>query len=90
MQNIELKISGMSCGACVSHVSRALQSVPGVQSAVVDLASETARVSGENLDVAALVAAVDEEGYNAGEVQGASQSASNTIPLSANGCSCCS
>ena len=65
MQTLNLKISGMSCGACVSHVTRALQSAPGVQSAVVDLASQSARVEGENLDVEQLKAAVEEEGYEA-------------------------
>ena len=65
MQNINLKISGMSCGACVGHVTKALQSVPGVQNAVVDLASQSARVEGQNLNIEQLKSAVDEEGYQA-------------------------
>lgn len=65
MQTINLKITGMSCGACVGHVSKALQSAPGVSSAVVDLASQSARVEGQNLDVAQLQKAVEEEGYQA-------------------------
>ena len=65
MQNLNLKISGMSCGACVNHVTKALLSVPGVQSAVVDLASQSARVTGEPLDEAQLRAAVEAEGYEA-------------------------
>lgn len=89
MQTIELKVAGMTCGSCVAHVSKALQSVPGVQSAVVDLASASARVGGENLDTSALVAAVEEEGYTAHPVEGARQTATNSIPLTANGCSCC-
>ncbi len=91
MQTIELKVLGMTCGACVSHVTKALQSVSGVQSAVVDLASGTARVEGENLDKAALVAAVEEDGYGAQELEGAAQTQTNanTIPLTATGCSCC-
>ena len=67
MQTLDLKISGMSCGACVGHVTRALQSAPGVKSAIVDLASQSARVQGENLDVEQLKAAVEEEGYEAQE-----------------------
>lgn len=62
---INLKISGMSCGACVGHVTKALQSVPGVSSALVDLESKSARVEGENLDLKQLQAAVEEEGYSA-------------------------
>ena len=89
MQTIELKVSGMTCGSCVSHVSKALQNVPGVHNAVVDLASGSARVEGEHLDKAALVAAVEEEGYTAQETPGASQPRTNSIPLTANGCSCC-
>lgn len=85
MSNIELKITGMSCGACVSHVTRALEDVPGVRSAHVDLESQTARVEGDNFDKAALVAAVKEEGY------GVVQETTSTIPLVASsaGCSCC-
>lgn len=65
MQTIELVISGMTCGACVSHVTKALQAAPGVQTAAVDLAKGTARVEGQNLDKSALVEAVEEEGYGA-------------------------
>ena len=65
MQTLNLKISGMSCAMCVEHVGRALQTTPGVQSAVVDLESHSARVEGENLDLEQLKAAVEEEGYEA-------------------------
>lgn len=83
MSTIELKITGMSCGACVAHVTKALENVPGVRSAHVDLASQTARVEGEALDSAALVGAVEEEGY------GAAQKTTSDIPLEGSGCSCC-
>ena len=89
MQTIELKVAGMTCGSCVVHVSKALQSVPGVESAVVDLANASARVSGENFDIPALLASVEEEGYTAQPVEVAGQTATNSIPLTANGCSCC-
>ena len=65
METLNLKISGMSCGACVGHVTRALQSAPGVKSAVVDLASQSARIEGEGLDAEQLKSAVEEEGYGA-------------------------
>ena len=94
MQTIELKISGMTCGACVGHVTKGLQSVVGVHNVVVDLAGAKATVSGESLDVSQLVGAVEEEGYEASEIKGAGQGegAAQTqivIPLSAQGCSCC-
>ena len=63
--NINLKISGMSCGACVNHVTKALQNSPGVQSAIVDLASQSARVQGDNLNVEQLKSAIEAEGYGA-------------------------
>ena len=60
----ELKITGMSCGHCQSAVEKALRSVAGGEEVQVDLASGVARVGG-NVDVNALVAAVEEEGYSA-------------------------
>jgi copper chaperone len=65
MQTIHLKITGMSCDACVSHVRKALETVPGVSSATVDLAAQEATVQHEGADPAKLVAAVVEEGYEA-------------------------
>jgi copper chaperone CopZ len=47
MQTVELKIQGMTCGGCVKHVTKALQSVPGVAHVDVDLVSGRARVEGE-------------------------------------------
>jgi len=61
-----LKVTGMSCGACVGHVTRALQSVPGVKLAAVDLNSGTAVVKhDESAQPEAMVQAVTEEGYHA-------------------------
>ena len=37
MTQIVLTISGMTCGGCVSSVTRVLQAVPGVQQASVTL-----------------------------------------------------
>ena len=38
MQTETLDVQGMSCEACVGHVTRALQGLDGVQSAQVSLA----------------------------------------------------
>jgi copper chaperone CopZ len=59
-----LKISGMTCGHCAMSAKKALSAVPGVRSASVDLASGLAQVEGE-APLAALVAAVEAEGYTA-------------------------
>ena len=62
---ITIEIKGMTCGHCVGSVREALQGVPGVEKVVdVNLASGTALVQG-TADPAALVKAVEEEGYKA-------------------------
>jgi copper chaperone len=60
----ELTITGMTCGHCSAAVKKALEKVAGVSSADVDLAAGRAKVSG-SAPVAALVAAVQDEGYQA-------------------------
>lgn len=64
----KLKISGMTCGNCVKHVTQALQAVPGVERVSVDLESGTAEVDGDASNEQ-LKAAVEEEGY---ELEGTS------------------
>ena len=44
-QQLELTVEGMTCASCVGRVERALQAVPGVHSAVVNLATERATIS---------------------------------------------
>ncbi len=58
-----LKIEGMSCGHCVMHVKSALEDIPGVKSAKVDLLDSSAMVEGEGLNDQALRAAVADAGY---------------------------
>jgi len=66
-----LKVTGMTCGMCVGHVTKALQSVPGVKLAAVDLNSGTAVVKhDESAQSEAMVQAVTEEGYGAQVKQG--------------------
>lgn len=72
---ITLAISGMSCASCVARVEKALQAVPGVQAASVNLATERAQVRGQ-ADVAALIAAVEATGYSAQAVDTQRQGAS--------------
>ncbi|QBE67394.1 copper-translocating P-type ATPase [Pseudoduganella lutea] len=57
----------MSCAACVGRVEKALAAVPGVRSASVNLATETARVeTAVPLPFDTLRAAVENAGYEAG------------------------
>ena len=63
-QTFELSIEGMSCASCVGRVERALQAVPGVVGATVNLATERATVRGVAA-ADALAAAIDKAGYGA-------------------------
>lgn len=65
MQTTNLKITGMMCDACVSHVSKAIKRLPGVTAVDVNLEQATAVVRHEAVAPAALLAAVDEAGYQA-------------------------
>ncbi|MBK0392285.1 heavy metal translocating P-type ATPase [Ramlibacter algicola] len=64
---VRLQIEGMTCASCVNRVERALRKVPGVASAEVNLATETAEVgfAAPGGDVGALSAAVAKAGYQA-------------------------
>jgi Cu+-exporting ATPase len=68
-QQIHLSIGGMSCAGCVATVEKALQAVPGVEEATVSFAEHTALVSGA-VDVATLIKAVVDAGYEAAEMKG--------------------
>ncbi|MCW8918090.1 MAG: heavy metal translocating P-type ATPase [Gammaproteobacteria bacterium] len=68
-QQIHLSIGGMSCAGCVATVEKALQAVPGVAEASVSFAEHTALVSGA-VEVATLLKAVADAGYEAAEMRG--------------------
>ena len=55
----------MTCDHCVASVRNAIEELPGVQKAFVNLDEGSAVVEGEQLDKEAIVAAVAEEGYEA-------------------------
>ena len=63
----DLAITGMTCASCVRSVESALASVPGVESAEVNLANEraTVRLDPAHAELAALVKAVERAGYGA-------------------------
>ena len=56
---------GGHCGHCKAAVTRELEGVNGVLTVDVDLETKLVTVGGERLDEAALVAAIDEAGYDA-------------------------
>jgi len=65
MTTTKLKVDGMTCEMCVGYVQKALESVPGVQSAQVDLEAGRATVQHDGASENAMVEAVEEEGYEA-------------------------
>ncbi|MDN6856289.1 heavy metal translocating P-type ATPase [Pseudomonas sp. CAN2814] len=68
--SLELSIEGMTCASCVGRVERALNKVPGVRLASVNLASERAHVELLGaVDTATLIAAVDKAGYQARPIE---------------------
>ena len=64
---ITLSVQGMTCAACVGHVEEALDSVEGVSSAKVNLATEkaTVEITERDLDLQHLITAIQEAGYEA-------------------------
>lgn len=65
MNDITYSVPGMSCGHCRVAITAEVAAVAGVDSVDVDLDTKLVRITGENLDDAALVAAIDEAGYEA-------------------------
>ena len=62
---VTLKVEGMMCPHCEARVKSVLEAVEGVESAVVSHNDGTAIVSGEALDIEALVSVVTNAGYKA-------------------------
>ena len=63
MNTVTLNIGGMSCGHCVRAVTRALESVQGVEVEQVGLGTATVRYDPATTSAARIAAAVEDEGY---------------------------
>lgn len=63
MPQINLNVQGMTCGSCVKHVTKAIESLGGVESVHVDLQSGRVQVSRATNQSDDLIHALDEEGY---------------------------
>ncbi len=65
-----LDIGGMTCASCVGRVEKALNQIPGVEAAIVNLATEQARVrvhQDSDLGLNDIVTAIEKTGYTAAE-----------------------
>ncbi len=63
MSELTLKVPGMTCGHCKASVEGEVGKVAGVASVAVDLETKLVTVNGDTLDRAAIVAAIDEAGF---------------------------
>ena len=66
LRTLELPISGMDCAECTQHVQHAIETLPGVQSVSVFLATEKAivRLDPNRVDLSAIRTAVQGAGYD--------------------------
>lgn len=64
-QTIEFNVTGMTCDHCVHAVTTAIKELDGVSDVSVSLEKKSATVTGSGVDVAKVIAAVKEEGYEA-------------------------
>ena len=77
-----LPIEGMTCASCVSRVERALQKLPGVAEASVNLATEAVSIRADiSVGLADFQTAVENAGYTVGE---------SSVALSIDGMTCAS
>jgi Cu+-exporting ATPase len=61
---VSIRVEGMACGSCASRVEKAILATKGVVSASVDLAAKRAEVAFAGVpDIAAVIAAIGEAGY---------------------------
>jgi Cu+-exporting ATPase len=81
-QTYDIGIGGMTCASCVARVEKALQKVTGVESATVNLATETARISVTSVEItdARLRRAIRDAGYEPRSLQETEEEANNTSP----------
>ena len=62
-EELRIGVTGMTCASCVARVERAIARQPGVESALVNLAAETAVVRCTGTEVPLLLDAVRAAGY---------------------------
>ena len=80
--NWSFPVSGMTCASCVARVEKALARLPGVSSASVNLATETATLrAGPDLQAQAITQAIERAGYTI---------AQQTVTLEIDGMTCAS
>ncbi|HET6399712.1 MAG TPA: heavy metal translocating P-type ATPase [Candidatus Thermoplasmatota archaeon] len=65
--SVKLRVTGMTCASCVRAIENALHAVPGVKTASVNLATETATIVAPGVVQATLINAIQGAGYGASQ-----------------------
>ena len=63
MCTLTYSVPGVSCAHCQAAITEEVAVLPGVDSVEVDLDAKTVAVTGDPLDEQAIIAAIDEAGY---------------------------
>jgi copper chaperone CopZ len=61
---LTLSVPGMTCGHCEAAVTKEVSAVDGVATVSVDLDTKVVTVTGTGLDRDAVVAAIDDAGFD--------------------------
>ena len=66
MENVVLRVEGMSCEHCVKTVTNAVGAINGVSSVIVDLDGKTVTVEHDpgNATIERIKAEIEEQGYD--------------------------
>ena len=89
METINLTVSGMTCGSCVKHVEKTINSIAGVQKVEVDLASGAVKVEANvSQHVKEIIAALEKDGYPAQMSTDVSNKAKSGSCKSGSNCCC--
>jgi copper chaperone len=65
MAEIQLRIEGMHCGACIRRVTQALQTLPGSKVESVRLGAARVQAKGDLVTPKALIDAIEKIGFKA-------------------------
>jgi copper chaperone len=65
MNSALYSVPGMTCSHCEAAVTEEILALPGVDDVTVDLETKDVKVTGQNLDDAAIRSAIEEAGYDA-------------------------
>jgi copper chaperone len=63
-EQLTYTVPGLSCGHCRAAITAEVEQVAGVTSVDIDLPARRVSVAGDELDDAAIRAAIDEAGYD--------------------------